>query len=128
MRMARTGSMMIALAVVVPACGDGAESRDGDALRQPIEAEPKELNEIFDLAAVEHDVPAALLKSIAHAETGWQMVISEPEFEGRPATYGLMAIREDRLDDAAELAGVSREEAATDPTANIMAAAAWLSA
>jgi hypothetical protein len=50
MRMARTGSVMIALAVVAPACGDGVESRDEGALLQPAEAEPRDLNEAFDLA------------------------------------------------------------------------------
>jgi hypothetical protein len=119
---------MFALAMVGPACGDGVDDgRDGDGLRQPAEAEPRDLNEAFDLAAQEHDVPVSLLKSIAYAETGWQMVVAEAEFEGKPLTYGLMALREDRLDEAAELAGVSREDAATEPNANIMAAAAWLS-
>lgn len=128
MRMARPTFVMIALAVLAPACDDGAEGRNGDALRQPADAEPRDLNAMFEEAASEHDVPVSLLKSIAHAETGWQMVVSEPEFEGRTPTYGLMGLREDRLDEAAGLAGVEREAAATEPAANIMAAAAWLSA
>jgi hypothetical protein len=128
MRMARRGLVMIALAVAAPACDDGAEGRGGDALLQPADAEPRDLNAAFDHAAREFDVPVELLKSIAHAETGWQMVVAEPEFEGKPLTYGLMALREDRLDEAASLAGVEREAAAIEPTANILAAAAWLSA
>lgn len=127
MRIVRAGSVMFALAMVGPACDDGAEGRDGDALRQPAEAEPRDLNEAFELAADEFGVPVSILKSIAFAETGWQMVVAEPEFEGKPLTYGLMALRDDRLDEAAGLAGVSREAAATEPEANIRAAAAYLS-
>jgi N-acetyl-anhydromuramyl-L-alanine amidase AmpD len=132
MRIARVGSVVVGLALGLPAC-DGVGSRDGDALRpngqdQPLDVEPRDLNEAFDHASDEFGVPAALLKSIAYAETGWQMVVAEAEFEGKPLTYGLMALRADRLDEAAELAGVDPEKAATEANANIMAAAAWLSA
>lgn len=128
MRIARGLSVMVALAVVGPACDDDVGGRDGDALLRPTDAEPRDLNEAFDLAAREFDVPMPLLKAIAYAETGWQMVVSEPEFEGRHATHGLMALRSDRIEGAAELAGVTPDEAASEPAANIQAAAAWLSA
>jgi N-acetyl-anhydromuramyl-L-alanine amidase AmpD len=129
MRIARLGSVMVVLALVLPACDDGAEGRSGDALHNPtVDAEPRDLNAAFERAADEFGVPVSLLKSLSYAETGWQMVVAEPEFEGKPLTYGLMALRADRLDEAAELAGVDPEDAATDAAANIMAAAAWLSA
>ncbi|MCA9707996.1 MAG: N-acetylmuramoyl-L-alanine amidase, partial [Myxococcales bacterium] len=91
------------------------------------EVEPNDLSAVFESAAEEFDVPVAVLKTIAYAETGWQMVVGESEFDGKPTTYGVMGLREDRLDEAAELAGVDPSEAATEPASNIRASAAGLS-
>ncbi|MEX1363254.1 MAG: N-acetylmuramoyl-L-alanine amidase [Nannocystaceae bacterium] len=138
MRITQLGTVAMALGLALPGCGDANDGRDGDALlpdgsadqdeQQGLDVEPLDLNSAFEDAALEFDVPQALLKSIAHAETGWQMVVGEPEFEGRPTTFGLMALRSDRLEDAASLAGVDPEQAASEASANIRAAAAWLSA
>jgi N-acetyl-anhydromuramyl-L-alanine amidase AmpD len=128
MRIDRAGFVLFALALVAPACDEGESGREGAGLLRPTDAEPRNLDEAFDLAAREHDVPMPVLKAIAYAETGWQMVVSEPEFDGQETTHGLMALRGDHIEHASELAGVTADEAASEPNANIMAAAAWLSA
>lgn len=136
MRITRVGTVMVALGLAMPACGDGSDGRNGGPAlgeaepdnQQPEDVEPLDLAAQFDEAAEQFEVPVALLKTIAYVETGWQMVMGEPEFEGKPVTFGLMGLRSDRLQDAAELAGVDPDEAATDPGANILAGAAWLSA
>ncbi|EYF04209.1 Negative regulator of beta-lactamase expression [Chondromyces apiculatus DSM 436] len=86
-----------------------------------------QLDQLFEQAASEFDVPASLLKAIGFAETRWEMVEGEEEFEGMPAAFGIMALRGERLERGAELAGVTVEEAKTDALANIRAAAALLS-
>lgn len=83
---------------------------------------------LFEAAGVEFDVPAALLKATSFSLTRYEMVASEGEFEGAAPTFGLMALRPDVLAEGAKLAGVSEDEAKTDPKANVRAAAAWLSA
>lgn len=129
MRIAHMGPVLMALAVVLPACDSEPEGRSVDALRPTIEdVEPRNLDAQFDAAAQELDVPSAILKSIAYAETGMMMIAAEPEFEGKPVAYGLMALRSDVIEEAAGLAGLSLDDVAADPEANIRAAAAWLSA
>lgn len=136
MRSTRLYPIVLALSCGSVSC-DEFGGRDGDPFtpetdtpdgQQPLDVEPLDLDSSFERAAEEFDVPAALLKSIAYTETRWQMVTGESEFEGRPTTFGLMALRSDRIDDAASLAGIDRDEAATDVDGNILAAAAWLSA
>ncbi|AKT42835.1 N-acetylmuramoyl-L-alanine amidase [Chondromyces crocatus] len=85
------------------------------------------LDLLFEQAAKEFNVPASLLKAIGFAETRWEMVEGEEEFEGMPAAFGIMALRGERIELGAELAGVSVEEVKTDALANIRAAAALLS-
>lgn len=136
MRITRVGTVMVALGLAMPGCGDGFGGRNGGPglgegdpeSQQPEDVEPLDLAAHFDEAAEEFEVPVPLLKTLAYAETGWQMVVGESEFEGKPVTFGLMGLRGDRLQGAAELAGVDADEAAVDPGANIRAAAAWLSA
>ena len=104
MRITRVGPVMVVLGLATPGCDDGVESRGGDALRPdqaPLpdedstpDVEPLEMNAGFDAAAEEFDVPVALLQTIAYAETGWQMVVGEPEFDGRPIAYGVISISE----------------------------------
>ncbi len=84
------------------------------------------LDTTFARAATEFGVPADLLASIAYAETQWEMVEGHQEFDGMPAASGVMALRGERLDQGARLAGVSQEAAKTDVQANVRAAAAWL--
>ncbi|WP_444547783.1 golvesin C-terminal-like domain-containing protein [Stigmatella ashevillensis] len=86
------------------------------------------LDPLFEKAAREFNIPADLLKSISFTETRWQMVRGEEEFEGMAPAFGVMALRGERLERGAALAGVSVEQARTDVLANIRAGAALLSA
>ncbi|PYP08313.1 MAG: hypothetical protein DMD56_13015, partial [Gemmatimonadetes bacterium] len=70
----------------------------------------------------------ALLAGVGWAETRWQMVQGAEEFPGRPAAFGVMALRGAALERGASLAGVTPEEARRDAVANIRAAAAVLDA
>jgi N-acetyl-anhydromuramyl-L-alanine amidase AmpD len=56
------------------------------------------------------------------------MVRGAEEFPGRPAAFGVMALRGTRLERGASLARVTVEAARSDPAANIRAAAALLDA
>jgi hypothetical protein len=80
----------------------------------------------FQAAGREFDVPAALLKAIAWAETRYEMVRGEPEFEGQPVRSGVMALWGAQLVEGAALAKVTAQQAQTEPLANIRAAAAYL--
>ncbi len=134
MRITHLGPVVAALGLALTGCGDGLNDRSPDGLRpsgeveQGEDVEPLDLQSAFERAGEELDVPVPILKTIAYAETGWQMIVAEPEFEGKLGTFGLMGLRADRLEEAAALAGVDAELAATDPAANILATAAWLSA
>lgn len=140
-RSTRVRPWWVVMALIAASCDQGFDGRSpgplvpdhpdpvpGDEDDQQLDVEPLDLNDSFDRASDAFDVPVQLLKSIAYTETRWQMVDAEPEFEDRPGTFGLMALRSDRIEDAAELAGVDVDQAQTDPDANILAAAAWLSA
>lgn len=81
----------------------------------------------FVAAGAEFGVPAAILKSIAWTETRFEMVQGEEEFEGKPAAFGVMALRGEHLERGAALAGVSTDTAKSEPRANVRAAAALLS-
>ncbi|WP_044278319.1 N-acetylmuramoyl-L-alanine amidase [Myxococcus stipitatus] len=98
-----------------------AESRD--AARRT----PEELDALFAQAAREFDVPVSLLKAISYVETRFEHIQGEEEFEGRPAAFGLMALRGDKLTDGAALAGVSASAVRDEPLANLRAGAALLS-
>ena len=86
---------------------------------------PNALQSAFDAAAAEFSVPAELLSAISYVETRWQMVEGHEE-HGQPAAYGVMALRGERLATGAQLAGLHADQARTDATANIRAAAALL--
>lgn len=128
----RTLTTLVGAAMLLSACGDqGVEDAPSPAappaVMDPASAPQTDLDRMFEQAAEEFDIPASLLKAIGFAETRWQMVEGEEEFEGMPPAYGIMALRGERLERGAELAGVSVEEARTDALANIRAAAALLS-
>ena len=89
---------------------------------------PSPFDSLFATAGAEFHVPAALLAGVAWAETRWQTVEGAEEFPGRPAAFGVMALRGDALTRGAALAGVTVAAARRDPTANIRAAAALLDA
>lgn len=132
MRFIQPSLMSVALALSLTACGleDGelggpieeAPAEDRSATRTPYELDP-----LFAEAALAYEVPAELLKAIAYAETRWEMIAGHEEFEGMPSAHGLMALRGDRLEQAAALADLDVDAVRTDPIANIMAAAALLS-
>src|SRR5690606_33368470 len=84
------------------------------------------LDQEFAGAGDEFGVPADLLKAIAYVETRWEMVAGEAEHDGVEPAFGIMALRGDRLDRGAELAGVDADAAATDRVENIRAGAALL--
>jgi hypothetical protein len=109
-----------------PASAPGVEDARTPAQREA-ERTPYELDTAFARAAQEFQVPAELLKGIAYAETRFEMIQGQVEFEGVPAASGLMALRGANLTEGARLAGVSEEAARTQPEANIRAAAALLS-
>ncbi len=83
---------------------------------------------IFAAAGREFNVPAALLRAIAWVETRDRMVAGAEGPGGRPAAFGVMALRGPRLARGAALAGVASEAAGRDARANIRAAAALLDA
>lgn len=89
---------------------------------------PSPFDSIFTAAGAEFGVPPEVLRAIGWVETRWQMVEGAEEFPGRPAAFGVMALRGAALDRAAALAGVTPDAARRDPVANIRAAAALLSA
>ena len=81
----------------------------------------------FELASETWEVPSDLLRAVAVAETGMQMVVGIEGHDERPAAYGMMALRGDRLTLAAELAGLDEEAVRFERDANVLAAAALLS-
>ncbi|NVJ28523.1 N-acetylmuramoyl-L-alanine amidase [Myxococcus sp. AM011] len=102
---------------------DDAARAVADAARRT----PTELDALFAQAAKEFDVPVSLLKAISYTETRWEHVKGEEEFEGRPAAFGLLALRGAKVTDGAALAGVSAEAVRDDRLANLRAGAALLS-
>jgi hypothetical protein len=83
---------------------------------------------LFDAAASAYSVPAGLLRGIAWVETRLQMIVPDEhaDHHGQPPAWGVMALRGDRLQRGAALAGVDPRDAQTLPAANIAAAAALL--
>jgi hypothetical protein len=102
---------------------DGGDQEDPAATQKELLGS---ISDAFDSASREFDIPAEILKSIAYAETRWEMVIGEQEFEGQQPAFGVMGLREQQVARAAELAGVTEIEAKFVGAANIRAAAALL--
>lgn len=94
----------------------------------PADQRPSPFDSAFAAAGAEFGVPPAVLRAIGWVETRWQMVEGAEEFPGRPAAFGVMALRGAALERGAALAGVTPDAARRDPVANIRAAAALLSA
>jgi N-acetyl-anhydromuramyl-L-alanine amidase AmpD len=108
-----------------PASAMGAPHPAPLSERAPLAAQSR-FDAAFALAAAEFRVPQPLLRAVGWVETRWQMVEGAEEFPGRPAAFGVMALRGAALERGAALAGVTLETARTDPVANIRAAAALL--
>ncbi len=98
-----------------------------DSVADAARRTPYELDAVFAQAAREFNVPVNLLKAISYAETRWQNVQGEQEFEGRPSAHGLLGLRGQLIDDGAVLAGVSADAVRAEPLANLRAGAALLS-
>lgn len=127
MRVLRSTALALGLAALVAACADEPTSprATAPAPDAPVQGE---LDAVFVRAGQEFGVPADLLKSLGYVETRWQMVRGHAEFPGQEAAFGIMALRGERLERGARLAGVSLDAARGTPEANIRAAAALLSA
>lgn len=136
--MTRLRVCALAGVITAAACGGGKDATapvvqcrvaslsESRAVSAPVTDIPTRYDTLFTAAAREFGMSAALLKSVAYVETRWQMVKGEVEFEGRPAAFGVMALRGERLREGARRAGVSVEAAKYDAAANIRAAAALL--
>jgi N-acetyl-anhydromuramyl-L-alanine amidase AmpD len=100
-----------------------------EAYLNPLPATP--LDVFFEEAGREHGVDAALLKAVAWVETRFHMAAPAPtdtedDHHGQPPAWGVMALRGDRLERAAKLAGLDVEQVRVSAAANIRAAAALL--
>jgi hypothetical protein len=121
-------AFLIPLAALLAA---GCQPEPGDVRQPPSEAPPpagETAPPAFVDAEAETDVPLALLFAIARVETGLQMVQGEVEFDGQEPAYGIMGLRGENLELAAELAELPVEQVRTDPVANVSAAAHLLAA
>ncbi|HEX9109315.1 MAG TPA: N-acetylmuramoyl-L-alanine amidase, partial [Longimicrobiales bacterium] len=111
-----------------PQCTTTGSASPAVAAVLPRPLQPGPYHALFQAAAAEFGVPAALLESIGWTETRWSMVQGHEEFEGMPPAFGVMALRGEALQRAAALAGVGVQAARTDAAANIRAGAALLAA
>ena len=126
MRIPSRSFPLVALLIASACATSPDDANTGDANLQALDNGRNPLEAIFEDAAREFKVPANLLEAIAYTETHMQMVRGEQEFEGRPAAFGVMALRGDTLLRGAKLAGVAPEKVRTDARANIRAGAAVL--
>jgi len=126
MRNVRTLAVVVSAAAALAACDAPTRSARTE---QPPAASAGRLDPMFARAASEFTVPVELLKAVAFTETGWQFARGEHgDMEGMPAAYGIFALRGERLERGARLAGVSVEAAQTDVESSIRAGAALLRA
>lgn len=116
---------------VVDPCPEQSVSSAAFAVAEtaPLPASP--FDALFEEAGYAYGVDPALLRSIAWVETRLHMVGGDDrdehdDHDGRPPAWGVMALRGERLDRAARLAGLSRDQVRHSPAANIAAAAALL--
>ncbi|MDC0670518.1 golvesin C-terminal-like domain-containing protein [Nannocystis radixulma] len=141
--------ILTSLALLVPACYDadqpaaddgsaGADEGDESTPEPEGEGEGEDVPEIdpgaqlsglddeFRDAAEEFDVPMQILQAMSFAETHWQMIVGEAEFDGQEPAYGIMALRGEHLGLGAGLIDASLDEVKNDRRTNIRAAAAVL--
>ncbi|MFY0538771.1 N-acetylmuramoyl-L-alanine amidase [Nannocystis pusilla] len=134
--------ILTSLALLVPACtGDdqpadsdadlgAADDNDSTADEDVPEIDPGAqfggLDDEFRDAAEEFGVPMTILQAVGYAETQWQMIAGEAEFEGQEPAYGLMALRGEHLGLGAGLIDASLDDVKNDRRTNIRAAAAML--
>ena len=119
---------LVAVALIAACRGSPQQPDCPEPLTAHLTAAPSSspYDSLFSAAGAEFGVPAELLRAIGWVETRWQMVAGSEEFPGRPAAFGVMALRGMHLERGAVLLGVPVETARRDPRANIRAAAALL--
>jgi N-acetyl-anhydromuramyl-L-alanine amidase AmpD len=136
-RVARHGTL-IGAALILSTCSPDR------ALEPCIEASPvasagaltamtppaSEFDAWFEAAGRAHDVEPALLRAIAWTETRLHMAVPDGHDDdghhGQPPAWGVMALRGERLQRAARLAGLDPNDVRRSASANIHAAAALL--
>ena len=85
-----------------------------------------ELDRLYQDAADETGVPVDLLKAVGYAQTRWQHVAGEAEFDEAVPLTGVMALTPDHINRGAALTCYSADDIANAPDANILAAAKLL--
>ncbi len=110
----------------IPSCSSSPDDASDQLVDDVDPSVVTDLDTLYAAAATESGVPADLLKAIGYVETRWQMIAGEVEHDGAPTTVGVMALRSDAAARGATRAGVSLDEVALDPEANIRAAALLL--
>jgi len=92
--------LLTCLALLAPACTDlaenGAQAGNENSNDEEVPSvDPGDylggIDDEFRDAAEEFGVPQQLLQAIGYAETQWQMIEGEVEFDGQEAAYGVMA-------------------------------------
>src|SRR5688572_20405108 len=105
-------SLFASIALLIPSCADPEEREDSSSPDSgimdvpnpvdPPEADPGDYLEGIDGefrgAADEFDVPVEILQAMGYAETQWQMIAGEEEFEGWAPAMGAMALRGDSIE------------------------------
>jgi hypothetical protein len=137
-------SLFASVALLFPACTDPDDQEDSNSspeggIEIPDTPEPEDppavdpaeyldgIDGEFHGASDEFNVPVEILQAMGFAETQWQMIEGQEEFEGWAPASGAMALRGDHLTRGAELLGVDVDAVKTDRKTNIRAAAALLS-
>ncbi|HET9983896.1 MAG TPA: N-acetylmuramoyl-L-alanine amidase [Longimicrobiales bacterium] len=128
---ARRSPSLLGIAVLALAACESSPVRPPEECPPPaapavVALPPGPYDPLYAAAAAEFGVPAALLRAIAHVETREQMVRGVEELGGRPAAFGVMALRGEALRQGAAAAGVSVRDAQDRAAANVRAAAALL--
>jgi hypothetical protein len=131
--------LFASLALLFPGCADPEDREDSNTTQggidvpepvDPPQADPGDYLEGIDgefhAAADEFDVPVQILQAVGYAETQWQMVEGDEEFEGWAPASGTMALRGDHITRGAELLGLDVDAVKQSRATNIRAAAAIL--
>jgi len=133
-------SLFASVVLLLPGCADPEDREEGNTSvggidtpdpKDPPKADPGEYLEGIDgeflAAADEFDVPVQVLQAVAYAETQWQMIDGDEEFDGWEPAAGAMALRGANITRGAELLGVDVDAVEQSRATNIRAAAALLS-
>ncbi|MBK9034446.1 MAG: N-acetylmuramoyl-L-alanine amidase [Myxococcales bacterium] len=119
--LARLAPALLATLAASAACTTDVVVEDG---ANPVVV--TELDRTYQAAADETGVPADLLKAVGYAQTRWQQVIGEAEFDGAVTRTGVMGLTPDNIARGAALTGYAAEDLTASAEANILAAAKLL--